>query len=521
MVCFIGSKTERALASCRHFEMMAETQEKLDGYENEAGLHTPNPAVSLCVQCKEATNESQTLVSSCCGQHYCQVCVSSQLQDKRQCTSCGETNVNYMPGSLKHKIEQLLKEDDECTVKENGHFESVGSTPDPSHTEDTNSADSEVILEQCTNNCGQQVDKQTLATHLESDCPEREYVCPHCNLTATYNVIMGEHRLQCSCYPVACPNQCGVTCERSSVEDHLQICSSQETQCEFNTIGCMETFPRKRQETHMQENTQTHLVFMASTLATLQEFQHKQLDTFDQKLHQKHLETERRLKEQQEDFEASLHQQQDRFKRLLKRQQSDFEQKLKEEQDKRLQLETTLQAKERLIIENTIVLNQLQEQLNMVVLQSPPYRFTMTNFKQLKTDNRAWNSLPVYTQPGGYKVCVRVRPNGLPWSRGFKTHMSVWFFAVKGDYDESLVWPAEATITLQLLNQHHDKKHLTVTRRYLWRKDVVDTSNHTALGVILDKLISHEDLELKSQEEIQYLKDNCLRFRITDITVHS
>ena len=92
--------------------------------------------------------------------------------------------------------------------------------------------------------------------------------------------------------------------------------------------------------------------------------------------------------------------------------------------------------------------------------------------------------------------------------------MMVDFYSMPGEFDATLQWPAKFTITLQLLNQHRDQDHITVTTQFQWRKP---ESKNCNVGRFTEKLIAHTDLELNAQKQTQYLKDDCLHFRITKI----
>jgi len=152
------------------------------------------------------------------------------------------------------------------------------------------------------------------------------------------------------------------------------------------------------------------------------------------------------------------------------------------------------------------------EQLNMK-LGMPPFTFTMSNFNQLKAKKTTWYSPPLYTHTHGYKFCTRVLPYGA-YPDGYGTHVSVWLYSMSGEFDATLQWPAKFTITLQLLNQHRDKDHITVTKQFQWKKP---GSERESAGPFTTRLIAHTDLELNAQKQTQYLKDDRLRFRITKI----
>ena len=151
------------------------------------------------------------------------------------------------------------------------------------------------------------------------------------------------------------------------------------------------------------------------------------------------------------------------------------------------------------------------EQLSMK-LGVPPLHFTMSNFNQLKTKNTCWWSPPTYTHLHRYKFCTPIRPKGL--GTGLGTHVSVWLYSMPGEFDATLQWPAKFTITLQLLNQHRDQDHITVTKQFQWNKPL---SERVSAGLFTPTLIALTDLELNAQKQTQYLKDDCLRFCITKI----
>jgi len=69
-------------------------------------------------------------------------------------------------------------------------------------------------------------------------------------------------------------------------------------------------------------------------------------------------------------------------------------------------------------------------------------------------------SLPFYTGRNGYKMCIRAYLNGD--GSGERTHLSIFFVIMKGEYDPLLRWPFEHKVSLVLVDQEH-KKHLVQT----------------------------------------------------------
>ena len=70
-----------------------------------------------------------------------------------------------------------------------------------------------------------------------------------------------------------------------------------------------------------------------------------------------------------------------------------------------------------------------------------------------KDKNVDWYSPGLYTSPGGYKVCLCVNANGYGDGKG--THVSC-FVCLK--YDDTLEWPFQGVVTVELLNQLEDTK---------------------------------------------------------------
>ena len=69
-------------------------------------------------------------------------------------------------------------------------------------------------------------------------------------------------------------------------------------------------------------------------------------------------------------------------------------------------------------------------------------------------------SPPFYTGRNGYKMCVRAYLNGD--GMGYKTHLSLFFVLMKGEFDALLKWPFEYKVSLILVDQNH-RKHIVQT----------------------------------------------------------
>ncbi len=442
------------------------------GYSRELFV-SPVPEDFKCGVCEEVARDPH--LADCCGEHFCRACIDQLRADGKLCPSCKENGFSVLVNKrLKKKIMSL---EVRCAMKDRGcewrgHLEQLDG-----HV-NLDSGSCEYVDVDCPNECDQPVQKRHLAAHLANKCPKRDFTCQYCNFKATYDVVCNDHWPKCPFYLVPCPNGCDILAiERGDVDAHLMLCSLEEVECEFSHAGCKVKLVREEMERHLADNLQRHVLMMNKT-----------------------------LKEKIEQLESKLEQKEEQVREIR-------EQLAEKTEEKTKQIEETEGKVE-------VLKDQLQGSIQQIeVLERlSGLRFTVPNFQKLKNDDDGYNAESLYTHPGGYKVCIRVRPNG--YHSGHGTHVSAWLCGCPGDNDGDLKWPADCTITLQLLNQHRDQDHVTVTERFNWTrtKNVTAASPNPCLG---HKLIAHKHLEWNAAEQTQYLKDDCLQFRIAKIQVHS
>lgn len=61
---------------------------------------------------------------------------------------------------------------------------------------------------------------------------------------------------------------------------------------------------------------------------------------------------------------------------------------------------------------------------------------------------------PFYTERYGYKLKVRIYPNGI--KSGKNSHLSVYIIVMKGEYDAILSWPFKKKLILSIIDQQED-----------------------------------------------------------------
>ena len=498
---------------------MAEGQ-KIGGYQCE--FVGPVPEELLCKSCKLVPKKLYT--TDCCTERICQACIEQPLNDKKPCPSCGEADFSTL--LIKGAQKKILALQVHCATRQKG-CEWVGKLEQLDAHLDT---DCQYVDVECPSKCNQKVQKRNLATHLEKDCHKREFMCPYCTYKATFEIVSNVHWPECLLFPLKCPNQCGVTCEREFFDDHMQLCSLEEVECELSFAGCKEKFLRQDQDEHMKRNIERHLKLTATeTLRIKQELQEKDsemkevlkqnLEEKDQQIRELQ-DSHKQVQQQLQEKDAELKQERQKNDEAMKALKDDMNRELKKRDD---ELKLKLEEKDQQVRENAAEVTALKKQLqetnqNFSTLFTtclPTYHMTMANYAELKGKDTYWYSERFYTHPGGYQCYIRVWPNGR-WE-GRDTHVAVQLYSAPGQFDGTLPWPAKATFTLQLLNQHRDKDHVTVTTRFKWRKPA---GEYDCVGTFSNTFIRHAELGWNARKKTKYLHEDYLRLRMAEIELH-
>ena len=440
--------------------------------------------------CKQCSLVARKLtITSCCGESYCNVCIHSTQQDNKPCPGCGMVNFETFQQAKYQK--KILTLQVSCSLKKRGcgwcgPLEHLDTHLDP------DTGDCEYTDIDCPLKCHNKISKKNISHHLANECVKRDYVCPHCAFKASYEIVCNIHWPECSYFPLTCPNRCGVSCERTTMEeDHMKICPLQEVECELKHIGCAERFLRKDEEGHMREKAQTHLLMMATTSVKMsQDFQGKL-----QEQERKSQEQERKLQEQErklQEQERKLQEQERKFEEMLVVQRKESEEKMKA-------LKTEIAGLERMC--------------------GVFWSFSMDNFTKEKAKDKSsdWKSPPMYTHVCGYKFCIGIDANGYSITRNTSVNVDLW--NMKGKYDDQLKWPVTARFILELVNHFEGGKNKKCTLTVTWDKPIeeftlIKTFNTTGVSY---HFISHTDLPYQPATRTHFLKKDTLCFVITNV----
>ena len=151
---------------------------------------------------------------------------------------------------------------------------------------------------------------------------------------------------------------------------------------------------------------------------------------------------------------------------------------------------------------------QLQLQASLASTHDGCFLWRIPEVARRKRDAFEGRIASIYSPPfhsgrNGYKMCIRAYLNGD--GIGFKTHLSVFFVLMKGEYDPLLKWPFENKVSLILVDQS-------------LRKHVVQTFKPTAESSSFQR--PHQDMnvasgcpqfaELSVLENNNYVKDDVM-----------
>ena len=345
-----------------------------------------------------------------------------------------------------------------CSNKPQG-CQWVGELGDLDHHLKLGSVDGkcQFVEVECPLKCDKRIKRCELQEHKLNECQKRPFTCEHCDYESTYKGITVYHWPKCQRYPVTCPNKCS---EGAIERRFLQRHLKEE--CPLQEIECEFSYAGcevKGNRAEMKEHLDSNK---------------------DEHLCQlgKALKTEL----------ASLAE-------LGK--------------NTRAELETLTFA--------------FSKSVSKPLFISPP-EIIMDNFEELKSEGKDFYSSPFYTHIGGYKMCLCIIANG--WGVGKGTHVSVLGHMMKGEFDSHLQWPFKGDITVQLVNQkeggkHYEKKPVELSDvtldEYPFSR-CVDRDRSPGWGNA--QFISHDDL-YKPDESKEYLKNDTLKFRVTNIYCQS
>jgi len=419
------------------------------------------------------------VLTSCCGNHFCQSCMKEIELEERPCPLCNvEKFTTMLDKHFDRKVNELQVW---CTNKEvgctwHGTVYQLRRHLDPS----TGSCKFSQIP--CPNFCGAYIKMSEIESHKKI-CPQRPYTCKFCGYKGTYEGMRSNHWSVCMKYPVPCPNNCGqLDIPRELLSKHLEKdCSQKTVKCEFAYAGCTGHSKGVSMSQHLTDNLQEHLHLVSNHCLRLSE----SLQSLSC------IENEMNAKDNVVSSVESKLGQYESTVTLLKKRIDELEDEV-----------------------DILKADYLHLRCTVFVL---PFEFVMTEFKKHLKSQEQWLSPSFYSHVGGYRMCLSLDANGSEEGQG--THISLYINIMKGEYDNHLQWPFRGKIFIELCNQR-DPGVNNWAENIIFTYDAVQAGKRVIEGELAEQglgiptFIGHSNLGYSPKKNTEYLKNDCLHFKI-------
>ena len=413
-----------------------------------------------CPVCLQILREPYQVI--CCGKSFCRECIEQVKADNKPCPCCKQDSYNDYPNKA---LQQRLYEFHvHCSNKgegcewtgELGQFDSHLNLNQS--VKDNELEGCEFAKIKCTY-CSGIVKRNELQYHKKELCDKRPFSCEYCSeYESTYEDIVLNHWPVCGYHPVKCPNECGTFPQRHKLESHIvRDCLLTVIECDFKYTGCEVRLPRKDMPCHFKDSLSSH----CSLLAVKQQ-------------------------EENEAFKAKSKRQQDEIKALKV--------KCEQLQDKIETISKRLHDK----------IEALKEEICQLKGQTIvfPIDFVVNNPHQYSVVS-PWSSKHFYSHLGGYKLKVKF----------CSSRMGAYQFTpclMQGEFDSHLKWPMKADLSILILHKRRDGEDHKFSISAKCNKPITDGCTVSCGEWSPDVYIDWNE----------YLYDNCLCLRITDIQIN-
>ena len=454
------------------------------GFDCEFIERPPETLQSNCPVCMLVLREPYQV--TCCGHAFCQACIERVQLQQSPCPTCKETDFCVFPDK---RLQRSLSVYHIHCFHEKEGCQWTGSLREfDEHLNEKPAVDEQLsgcaFAEVECIHCHRFFQRRYINEHQVSECIKRPFSCEYCGDYETdFEDVMFKHWPVCALYPVSCPNECGACPVRQDLKHHIsKECPLEVVNCDFHYAGCEVQLPHKDMPAHLAENLEVHTAQLAAHTEKRMAEKDRQivqltgeLDAHRWKIDQLEKENEA-LKESFEDLKKEVVQ---------------------------------LKAKQE---ENQSALQAIRAHASVV-----PVELVLTEFRKHKRHSKEWYSEPFYTHPHGYKMCLRVDANGAGGAKG--KYVSIFGYIMRGQFDIHLKWPLHGIVMVTLVNQLRDEEHFTYEINFK-TAGTMASSRDTAPGAWgVRKFIPQNDLDYDPEKNCQFLKDDCLHFQVTRVTI--
>ena len=185
-----------------------------------------------CAICTFVARDPQQV--TCCSHIYCKSCLLhlKQRSGSFNCPTCRQhLDGRYFPdGRIDREIKDLgvYCPNDECQW--------IGTVKNM----ETHITECPYQSIECSNGCGENLQRMKMETHVSEECPKRIVTCTHCEETGVHEIISTNAHLDvCPLFPVTCTNdECDVVSPRNKLSVHKRTCPKSIVTCEYSSVGC-------------------------------------------------------------------------------------------------------------------------------------------------------------------------------------------------------------------------------------------------------------------------------------------
>ncbi|XP_055879886.1 TNF receptor-associated factor 3-like [Biomphalaria glabrata] len=414
-----------------------------------------------------------------CGHRLCQACVGLYLgSDKKKrcpaneedCSDITKENILPDPG-FRREIKQLAVY---CPFKGKGCKVTVKFGLLNNHTKDCEYRDVRCIYSD--RGCNQSILFKDADTHNKM-CPCRPVFCELCNQEFNASEQKKHEDSICPAALIDCPFLCGIeNLKRSQLADHEMVCPKRPSECKFKSLGCPFMGDSETIRAH-EQNIESHFEVVCEFALKSEinrmrekEYYEQMLGTFIRNSEQ----LSNTVKSNHRDLKLKMVQQVERLI-ILEQKNQQYEttiaglrqemQNLQQSIEQLKVLITQVSNAERQVASHEIRMAEMDLRFQMLETASYDGKllWKIRDFSHRKRDAVQGRTVSLYSQPFytgrfGYKMCARVYLNGDGIGRG--THMSLYFVVMKGEYDALLSWPFQHRVSLILMDQSPEKRHL-------------------------------------------------------------
>ena len=235
------------------------------GYECHF-IEKPLQAIqSECPVCLLVLREPNQV--NCCGYGFCRLCIEKVKADKKPCPCCNAKDfVQFEDKRLKRSLDAFRVH---CSNKKQGcqwegELGQLDNHLNYNPPEEKRLEGCQYSQIQCLH-CSELFLRSNVQVHQSDQCQRRPFSCQYCNdYDSYYEDVTTNHWPVCGCYPLECSNKCGQILERQHLEGHIsKDCLLTVVDCDFQHVGCEVRLPRKDIPVHLVESVVCHLSLQA------------------------------------------------------------------------------------------------------------------------------------------------------------------------------------------------------------------------------------------------------------------